>query len=125
MCAKILCKSAKGKDEVSAAASDARSWANDLILRESRGPGDTENAMRRLEHRYGIPWRTFWAFRYRPPPDVFVSVYDRLRAAYHAECERQTRLLKHEIEISKIIAGPDAPAVRAAEALLAENETAK
>lgn len=121
MCAKILCKSAKEKDEMSAAASDARSWANFLILRESRGPGDTENAMHRLEHRYGIPWRTFWGLRYRPPPDVLTGIHDRLRQAYHAECERQTRLLKHEIEISKIIAGPDAPAVRAAEALVEED----
>lgn len=81
--------------------SDARSWANELIRRESRGPGDTENAMHRLEARYGIPWRTFWALRYRPPSDVFVSVYLNLRAAYEAECARQERLLRHERQITE------------------------
>jgi hypothetical protein len=80
---------------------DARSWANELIRRESRGAGDTENAMRRLESRYGIPWRTFWALRYRPPADVFVGVYLQLRAAYEAECERQQRLFEHEREITR------------------------
>lgn len=80
---------------------DARTWANELIRRESRGPGDMENAMRRLEGRYGIPWRIFWQLRYRAPTDVMVGVYLRLRAAYQAECDRQERLLAHEIEITK------------------------
>jgi hypothetical protein len=76
---------------------DARQWANELIRRESRGPGDLENAMRRLEARYGIPWRTFWALRYRAPADVFVGVYLQLKAAYESECLRQERLLKHDV----------------------------
>lgn len=100
----------------------AKVWANDLVLRESRGPGDMENAMHRLEGRYGIPWRTFWSLRYRPPSDLMHSVYERLRAAYLAECERQTRLLQHEIEITRLKAGPHAPAVVAAEALVNQNE---
>lgn len=80
---------------------DARAWANELIRRESRGPGDMENAMRRLEARYGIPWRTFWQLRYRAPKDVFVSVYLQLKSAYEAECGRQERLLKYERELTE------------------------
>ena len=114
MCAKRFCD----EDHVSA----ARSWANDLVRRESRGPGDIENAMRRLEARYGIPWRTFWALRYRPPTDVLHGIYERLRTAYLAECDRQARLLRHEIEITKLRAGPDAPAIRAAQALVDETD---
>lgn len=95
------------------ATSDAVAWANELLRRESRGPGDSENAMRRLEARYGISWRTFWQLRYRPPSDVFVGVYQRLHAAYLAECERQERLLRHEIEIVKA-KGLASPAVTAA-----------
>lgn len=99
-------------------ANDAARWANELIRRESRGPGDSENAMRRLEARYGIGWRTFWALRYRPPADVFVSVYERLRAAYITECERQERLLRHEITIAKAKGLASAPSVGAGEALV-------
>lgn len=94
MCAKRLCKLMTG-------ISDARAWANELVRRESRGAGDTENAMRRLEARYGIPWRTFWSLRYRTPEDVFVGVYLKLKAAYEAECARQERLLRHEREVTE------------------------
>jgi hypothetical protein len=100
----------------------AREWANTLVRRESRGPGDMENAMRRLEARYGIPWRVFWSFRYRPPTDVLTGTFFRLKAAYEQECERQMRLLNHELEITKAKAGTSAPAIRAAEALVAEDK---
>lgn len=116
MSAKRFCTGAK----MTAAVSAARDWATKLVAGESRGSGDTENAMRRLEARYGIPWRTFWTLRYRPPSDLFVSVYERLGAAYQSECERQERLLRHEIEITKIKAGASHPAVVKAAALLGE-----
>jgi hypothetical protein len=116
MSEKFLCNGAK----MTAAVANARDWASKLVQRESRGPGDTENAMRRLESRYGISWRTFWALRYRPPTDVFVSVYERLGAAYQVECERQERLMRHECEITKAKTGPFHPAVIAAEALAGE-----
>lgn len=57
--------------------------------------------MRRLEAKYGIPWRTFWQLKYRAPADVMVGVYLQLAAAYQAECERQQRLLDHEREITQ------------------------
>lgn len=115
MCAKSNCDGAK-----MTAIAQARGWANALVQRESRGNGDTENAMRRLESRYGIPWRTFWTLRYRPPSEIFQSTYERLSAAYQAECDRQMRLLKHEMEITRLTA-PDHPAIRAAEALACED----
>lgn len=96
----------------------ARDWAGALVKRESRGPGDTENAMRRLEARYGIPWRTFWSLRYRPPRDILHGIYLRLHAAHQSECERQMRLLKHELEITKARAGSYPASVRAAEAMV-------
>lgn len=94
MCARRLRKFMSG-------VADARFWANELVRRESRGPGDSENAMRRLESKYGIPWRTFWQLKYRAPTDVMVGLYLQLAAAYQAECERQQRLLDHEREITQ------------------------
>lgn len=46
------------------------------------------------------------------------SLYQRLCAAYDAECKRQTRLLRRDIERTKAIVGPDHPTIRAAEAFL-------
>jgi len=98
-------------------------WARELTRREARGPGDIEGAWRRLQQRYGVPLRTFWALRYRPPKTIAADIYLRLCAAYQAECERQMRKLRHELETTKAIAGPDHAAVVAAAALVdAENE---
>ena len=78
-----------GKVVYHSGVSEASEWASHMVLREARGPGDTENAMRRLESRYGIPWRTFWTLRYRAPADVMVGLYRQLQAAYTMECQRQ------------------------------------
>jgi hypothetical protein len=97
---------------------DAAEWAKRLTHNEARGPGDIENAWRRLEARYGIPWRAFWSLRYRPPRDIAASVYFALLQAYEAECERQARKLAIELDITKAKAGAAHPAVRAAAALV-------
>lgn len=105
-----------------AAVATARDWATKLAQRESRGPGDTENAMRRLEARYGIPWRTFWSLRYRPPSDLMCEVFRQLEAAYRAECERQQRLLQHDLDLARHSLPTTHPALVAAKAALGNVE---
>lgn len=51
----------------------AANMARDLVQREARGPGDLENAMRRIEARYGVPYATLWSLRYRKPKDIMAS----------------------------------------------------
>lgn len=65
----------------------------------SRGPGDMDNAMRSLERDYGINYWFIWQLRHRRDrlKTISVSVYERLKLAYQAECERQVRKLKDEI----------------------------
>lgn len=101
----------------------AATWSKDLTRMRSRGPGDMENAMRSLERDYGIDYWFIWQLRYKRERLKFlsVSVYERLRAAYQAECERQVRKLTHEIKITEEIAGPDSAAVRAAKVLVGED----
>jgi hypothetical protein len=101
---------------------EAAAWARELTLREARGPGDRENAWRRLEARYGITFGAFWSLRYRRPKAILASLYLRLRAAYAAECERQRRKLEHEIAITRATAGPDHPAVVAAQIVVGEED---
>lgn len=98
----------------------ASEWAHLLIARESKGAGDTENAMRRIERRYGIPFAAQWSLRYRRPKAIAASLYFRLCAAYEHECQRQMRALQHEIEITKATAGANHAAVRAAQAVVDE-----
>ncbi len=105
----------------------AAGWSKDLTRIRARGPGDIENAMRAIERDYGIDYWTLWRLRYRKDQirDIGVSIYMRLRAAYQAECERQLRKMRHEIEATKAIAGPTAASVVAAEALVDEGDDAQ
>lgn len=79
-----------------------------------------ENAMRSLERDYGIDYWFIWQLRYKRDRLKFlsVSVYERLKAAYQAECERQMRKLQHELKITEQITGADSHAVRTAKALV-------
>lgn len=97
---------------------EASELARRLTLSEARGPGDMENAWRRLEARYGVPWRAFWALRYRTPGAVTAGILNGLKSAWAAERERQMRRLQHELEITRTTAGTDHPAVVAAEAVV-------
>lgn len=99
-------------------------WSKDLTRMRARGPGDMENAMRSLERDYGIDYWFIWQLRYKRDRLKFlsVSIYDRLKAAYQAECERQVRKLQHEITTTEQIAGPDNAAVRSAKALVGKDE---
>jgi hypothetical protein len=96
----------------------AKSLAADLLGWETRGPGDTANAMRRIATRYGVPYSAQWALRYRPPKRVWSDILKTLQAAHAAERERQLRKLAHDVEITARVAGADHPAVAAAEAVL-------
>jgi hypothetical protein len=92
----MICEKFLRGMQMTDAITEARAWAQALVVGESRGPGDLANAMRRVSRRTGIDFRILYALRYRPPKDIVVGVYQRLRAAYLAECIRQEKLLAHE-----------------------------
>ena len=102
----------------------AERWSKDLTRMKSRGPGDTENAMRQIEREYGIDYGLLWSLRYRRNQikSISISAYQKISAAYQAECSRQMRKLRHEIEITEAIAGADCAAVGAARALVGAAE---
>lgn len=105
---------------------DAARWADALLARTYRGPGDTiEAATHRAEAIYGVPAQTFWALRYRKPKDILASVYLRLKAAYEHEVARQEAKLAHELRLTREMLGDAAathPVVAQAEAALREAE---
>jgi hypothetical protein len=115
-----VCKKFLQQEQKSPEVDEAAEWARELVRMEARGPGDLPNAMDRIERRHGLPPRTLWALRYRAPKDIFASVYNRLRAAYEGERQRQLRQLQHEFILTKALAGASDPAVAAAEAALGE-----
>ena len=97
--------------------SEAKGWAGFLVHSESRGPGDTDNAMRRVARRYGLPHSTLWALRYRAPKDLLASVYLKLRSAYEAEHERQLARLADDLARTRQQTGAHTILYRAAAAV--------
>ena len=95
----------------------ARDWARDVVNADVRGPGDLENAMRRVEQRCGIPFAALWGLRYRPPKDVGVSIYTKLQAAHADMCERQMRKFRDELDRTKATGWVGETLIRAADAL--------
>lgn len=114
MCKKSLRDTSMSTAEVM----QAKNWMSRLVQLESRGPGDTENAMRRLSRRYGIEYGALWSLRYRSPRRVWADIYNALGAAYARECERQREVLAHELAVTQAIVGPQHGAVVAAEAVV-------
>ena len=100
---------------------EAAQWAEALLQRSYRGPGDTiEAASYRAEQKYGVPAQTFWALRYRKPNGILAHIYLTLKSAYEAECGRQEARLRHELEVAKALKGNPtlAAAISEAEAAL-------
>ena len=95
-----MCKKVLSGESLMNALQQAQDWANYLVRVESRGC-DTDRAMRRVAARIGVSYTCLWRLRYRPPQDVFASVYQKLGAAYGAELRRQQSIIAHELEISR------------------------
>lgn len=77
----------------------ATEYVRTMVQRESRGPGDIDNAMQRLEAKYGLPFWTLWYLRKGKAKTCDTSLYARIRGAYLDMCQRQAANLLHEITI--------------------------
>jgi hypothetical protein len=95
-------------------------WSKEITRTYTRGPGDLDNAMIRVEREYGIAYATLWALRYRLPKTIDVAIFTRIAAAYRHCCERQQAKLAAELQATARIAGADHPACVAAAALVGE-----
>jgi hypothetical protein len=84
----------------------ATEYVRVMVQRESRGPGDLDNAMHRIEARYGLPFWSLWHLRKGKAKSCEVSLYQRIRGAYFDMCQRQADNLLHEIEL-EAAAGDD------------------
>lgn len=81
---------------------EAAHWADWLVRREHRGPGDTvEAARQRAARKHKLPERLLWALRYRKPKRIWADLYVKLQEAVETEIARQERALEHDIEITR------------------------
>lgn len=118
---------ARGANMSDAYIDEAKGWADFLIRREFRGPGDTvDAAMARCERKHHIARSVLWGLRYRPPKDMMVSLYMKLRSAYEIELRKLDLRIEEEIRKAELL-GQDAgnsKAYRVAVAALGKSEAA-
>lgn len=98
-------------------AATASIYVRQMIQAESRGPGDSEGAMARLEAHYGIGFWTLDRLRKGRSKTCDISLYQRIRHAYLDMCERQVTKLQIQIAIEKATADDDTLEDLEAEAL--------
>jgi hypothetical protein len=67
-----------------------------MVQRESRGWGDLDNAMERLERRYGLPFWTVWYLRKGKAKTVEASLLARIQGAYLDMCAKHASNLLNE-----------------------------
>lgn len=80
----------------------AQGWADFIVRREFRGPGDTvDAAMARCERKHRINRSTLWSLRYRPPKDIMVSLYMKLQDAYEAELTKLDQRIEDELRLAE------------------------
>lgn len=91
-----------------------------MLGSEARGPGDVENAMRRIEARYGVPYQAQWNARYRKPKQIAAHIYAAIAEAYDDHCASQARKLNEERARTKAAGVFACALVRAAAAVVGE-----
>lgn len=93
----------------------AAAWSHELVMREARGPGDLDNAMKRVGRRIGVGYQAIRSLRYRRPKDVPASVFFKIGRAYHELLEHQFRKTAHELDATKAFSGASHASVAATE----------
>lgn len=88
-------------------AATASAYVRRMVELESRGSGDTERALRHIEAHFGLPYWPMWHLRKGKAKTVDAALFERIRLAYLAFCERKVAALQAELENEKAIAPDD------------------
>lgn len=102
-----MCKETKRLGVSMSTVEQARSYVLRLMEHEVKGWGDQDNALSRLEARYGLPFWSLNNLRIGRAKTVEAGLYQRIRAAYLDLCERQVAKLQHEIEVERVLGTDD------------------
>ena len=99
---------------------EASRWARSLVHSEARGPGDHQNAMRRVARRLHVPFNTLWRLHYRKPKTIGAEIFCALGEAIDAQPRRyreERALLEPKTALGRLL-------LRAADRLAGEDPKA-
>ena len=80
----------------------ASGYVRRMVENETRGWGDQENALTRLEAKYGLPFWTLQNLRTGRAKTVEASLFNRIKAAFVDQCGRHATRLLHEAEMARV-----------------------
>ena len=80
----------------------ASGYVRRMVENETRGWGDQDNALSRLEAKYGLPFWTLQNLRTGRAKTVEASLFNRIKAAFVDQCGRHAARLLHEAEMAKV-----------------------
>ncbi len=89
--------------KVVSSAEMATGYVRRMVEAETRGWGDQESALSRLEARYGLPFWSLNNIRTGRAKTVEAGLFARIRGAYLDLCQRQVAKLQHEIAVEKAL----------------------
>lgn len=103
-----MCTETKHSErELMSSADVATGYVRRMVEKETRGRGDQDGALSRIEQRYGLPFWTLQNLRTGRAKTVEAGLFARIRGAYIDLCERQVRQLQHEISVEKALNDDD------------------
>lgn len=85
----------------------ASGYVRRMVEREAKGWGDQNNALTRIEQRYGLPFWSMDRLRTGRAKTVEAGLFQRIRMAYLDMCQRQVVALEHEIAMERAVNGDD------------------
>lgn len=92
-------KSEQELRQVSAAV--ATRYVRRMAELETTGFGDDDNALRRLEAKFGLSYWTLRYLKHGRAATVDADLLARIRGAYLSYCEQKIRAIKHDLAIEK------------------------
>lgn len=101
------CKEFEHEEREMSSADVASDYVRRMVEQESKGWGDQENALSRLEARYGLPFWSLNHIRTGRAKTVEAGLFARIRGAYLDLCERQITKLQHEVAVEKALNNDD------------------
>jgi hypothetical protein len=85
----------------------ATGYVRRMAEMETKGFGDDDNALRRLEARFGLSFWTLKYLKHGRAATVDADLFSRLRGAYLSYCEQKITTIQHELATERAIGTDD------------------
>jgi hypothetical protein len=102
----MKCTKTQHQEREMSTAEMASGYVRRMVENETRGWGDQDNALTRLEAKYGLPYWSLQNLRMGRAKTVEATLFNRIKAAFVDHCGKHAARLLHEAQMAKAI-NPD------------------